>query len=392
MENKIITFDKFEFISALSLILDVAEKKSFQHSRRAALTSLTISKKLGQDDNFLKDIYIATLLHDIGATESKKDYYHMPDHIRMHSQIGAQLVKKLGFNDRLSDFVAFHHAPWDGQGYFNIEKEQISLGARILCLADQVDMKYNIAKPYYEQNEEIIKFVKGAKGSKFDHDVADCFLELAEQDKFWLDYTFFDIKGILQQMVPSGQSCYGLFELEQLADSFAVVIDNYSKFTINHSRGVADLAESLADFSGLDQESVKKIKVAGLLHDLGKVSIPREILEKNGKLTKMEFQFIKAHSYYTKKVLMMVKGLEEIAQWAGNHHEKLNGKGYPEGEKKLAFPERLLAVVDIYQALVEDRPYREPMGHNQAIEIIQKMANYGELCRESLDVLIKLHK
>ena len=107
--------------------------------------------------------------------------------------------------------------------------------------------------------------------------------------------------------------------------------------------------------------------------------VPNEILDKRGSLNQREIEIIQAHTFYTRKALEMITGFEEIAEWAANHHEKLNGKGYPYGldKSRLDFNSRLLACVDIYQALTEERPYRKALSHNKAVGILRNMANQG---------------
>ena len=98
------------------------------------------------------------------------------------------------------------------------------------------------------------------------------------------------------------------------------------------------------------------------MHDIGKLIVSNDILEKPGKLTEYEFAEMKDHAAATYRILSKIKGIPDIVEWAANHHEKLNGKGYPRAlsEKDLSFEEQLMACIDIYQALTEKRPMRKP--------------------------------
>lgn len=124
--------------------------------------------------------------------------------------------------------------------------------------------------------------------------------------------------------------------------------------------------------------------IASDLHDIGKLAIPNDIIDKAGKLTDTEFNQIKAHAFYTRKTIEAVKGFEDIADWAANHHEKLDGTGYPFGltADTLCFESQLIGCLDIYQALTEDRPYRKSMSHNDACQILEDMANSNKISRE----------
>jgi HD-GYP domain-containing protein (c-di-GMP phosphodiesterase class II) len=137
------------------------------------------------------------------------------------------------------------------------------------------------------------------------------------------------------------------------------------------------MTSKMAKYYNKSEEETLKLIIAADLHDIGKLAIPNSILDKPGKLTKEEFDIIKTHSKYTRLCLEPLYGFKDIIEWTSNHHEKLNGTGYPNGigGEKLDFNSRLLACLDIYQALTEDRPYREALSHEQSMEILCEMAN-----------------
>jgi HD-GYP domain-containing protein (c-di-GMP phosphodiesterase class II) len=131
------------------------------------------------------------------------------------------------------------------------------------------------------------------------------------------------------------------------------------------------------------------MEITGNLHDLGKLIVPNSILEKQDKLTAEEFSVMKQHSYFTYVVLSTVRGLEEIAESAAFHHEKLDGSGYPFHltYRKLNMLSRILGVADIFTALLEDRPYRAGMQMTEAMGIIKDMAEKGALDMKVVNVL-----
>jgi HD-GYP domain-containing protein (c-di-GMP phosphodiesterase class II) len=103
------------------------------------------------------------------------------------------------------------------------------------------------------------------------------------------------------------------------------------------------------------------------------------ILDSPNKLTSAEFEIVKKHSYYTRQALQEISGFEDITEWASNHHEKLNGQGYPFGKtaEALDFNSRLIACLDIYEALTEERPYRRALNHTEAMDILNNMREEG---------------
>lgn len=132
---------------------------------------------------------------------------------------------------------------------------------------------------------------------------------------------------------------------------------------------------------GFDEETAQKMYLAGALHDIGKVAIGNEILEKPGRLTDDEFATMKHHAAYTYYILSEIDDFDELRDWAAFHHERLDGSGYPFGKKasELNTQERIMACVDIYQALTEDRPYKKGMSHEKSCEILKDMADKGWL-------------
>ena len=158
--------------------------------------------------------------------------------------------------------------------------------------------------------------------------------------------------------------------------SLQVLLTIKSPFTSKHSIGVAEKAAQYARYIGYDVLDIEKMYLAGALHDIGKMMVGNEILEKPDKLTDEEFDKMKNHAGYTYLILSQVDDFEEIRDWAALHHEKLNGKGYPFGKTadELNEQERIMACVDIYQALTEERPYKKGMSHEKACDILDDMA------------------
>ena len=134
------------------------------------------------------------------------------------------------------------------------------------------------------------------------------------------------------------------------------------------------------------------LEVAGLLHDLGKLIIPDEILEKPGPLTEEEKAIMMRHSFESYQILYRINGFEAIAQWAAFHHETLSGKGYPFhlNEEGLELEARIIAVADVFQALSQNRPYRDSLPAEKIMVVLNNMAAEGHLDHQ-LTSLIESH-
>lgn len=211
-------------------------------------------------------------------------------------------------------------------------------------------------------------------------------------DAFWLDieniaYT----SQILDKIIPETKIPASLEDIKRIAEVFAYIIDHKSHFTYTHSTNLAKYVKKVCNYIGFDKNKTLKMEIAALLHDIGKLSIPNSILNKNGKLTAEEMQIMRSHTYYTRLILSKIDGFEEIAEWSANHHEKLNGKGYPLGldADKLSLESRIMAICDIYEALTADRPYRAGMVPNDAFKIIQTMVESGEICNKAFTIVKK---
>ena len=151
---------------------------------------------------------------------------------------------------------------------------------------------------------------------------------------------------------------------------------------LTHSSGVAASAVALAQRLKLSPREILLMRAAGYLHDLGKLTVPSEILDKPAKLAPEEWSIMKGHTYHTFHILNTIGGMPQMSEWAAFHHERLDGKGYPfrHKAKDLTLGARIMAVADIFTAITEDRPYREGMPRQEVISVLDK-----QVCNSALD-------
>lgn len=163
--------------------------------------------------------------------------------------------------------------------------------------------------------------------------------------------------------------------LINIAEIFSKIVDATSPFTLQHSKDVAIVSTFLAKKHGYNDEELKMFYLAGLLHDLGKLAVSNEIINKPGKLTEEEYNLIKQHPYYSYRILQQIEGFGQIANWVGQHHESFNGEGYPYKlcSDRISLGARILTVADIFCALTENRPYRKMLTLEQTLEIMDEM-------------------
>jgi len=151
-------------------------------------------------------------------------------------------------------------------------------------------------------------------------------------------------------------------------------IDAKDSYTHGHSERVTNYSVDLARAMGLEERRIEDVKLAGMLHDIGKIGIPETILNKPGRLTDEEFDVIKAHPELGVRILLKVEFLAPVIPLIRHHHERYDGRGYPAGLKETAIPygARLIAIADTYDAMTSDRPYRKALDMETALaEIVR---------------------
>lgn len=397
VEEKVMKLDVMGLFGACSYALDCVEAElvhvTHRHAKRVAYMSVCMAEIFEIEKESLQDLTACALLHDNALTqyiqEELKENTDLED-LENESQIekkadwgnhcalGEENIKALPFHTDVSGVILYHHERADGKGPFGKTWEEVPLFARIIHLCDLVDGFCRVETFTEEIWERVQKFLENARGRQADSVCIDAFCKVFPKAHF-LTLGDKELEQRLWKKVPRTKQELTFSQVQALADFFAHIVDYKSPFTSTHSIGVASDAQKLSLFMGFDEETAEKMYLAGALHDIGKVAVGNEILEKPGRLTTEEFSVMKHHAAYSYAILSEVEDFEEIRDWAALHHERLDGTGYPFGKtaKELNTQERIMACVDIYQALTESRPYKAGMSHERACEILREMAEKG---------------
>ncbi|MFL0253214.1 HD-GYP domain-containing protein [Clostridium neuense] len=380
-------FNLNQFLMAVSLALDFVEidirGRSTNHGKRVAYAALRIAEKLGFKDEDLYDIVSLAILHDNGICEASsrdvKDETNEEERKIEHCIIGENNIVNYPFLKKRVDIIKYHHEAYDGTGFYKLKGSQTPIISQIIFFADYLENKFELDKIDANNRKEIRNFVMEQSGKIFNPEICSIFLQLESNESFILDFKDNFINLALSRGVHEFDLELSLKEILNITDVFSKIIDSKSKFTRRHSKGIAEKAGIMADYYKYAEEEKTKLIIAANLHDLGKLAIPNTILDSPRKLTEDEFYMIKSHTYYTRAALSQIDGFEDITEWASNHHEKLNGAGYPYGKKgdELDFNSRLMGCIDIYQALTEERPYRKPLKHTTVMNIMNDMVQGG---------------
>ncbi len=174
--------------------------------------------------------------------------------------------------------------------------------------------------------------------------------------------------------------------------SLANALEARDEYTSGHSRRVTEMSVSIAEHLGMSSEETETIKIAGTVHDIGKIGIKEDVLNKSGKLTAGEFEHVRDHSEIGKHILEPI-GDREIIDIVAYHHEQYDGSGYPAGlsGEEIPIGARIIAVADCYDAMTSERPYRKAMAHKEAVaEIISGSGTQFD--PKVVDAFLQLYK
>lgn len=362
-----------------------------RHHQQVAYLSYRICEQLNVSFRERQDIYLAALVHDAGALSIREKFEIIesePIHVNRHAFRSARLFEDYSLLKPASKIIRYHHVPWnygEGQKY---RDEDVPIGSHIIHLADRTCLKLNFKKNVLSQVPEVLDDIRLQSGFLFSPELVQAMMDLKEIEYIWLDLAAeHPVRNMMGDVLHSAD--LGIDDIVSIAQIFSRIIDFRSKSTSRHSAGVAKTAEKIAEIMGFSPNECKKMRVAGYLHDLGKLVIRDEILEKPGKLAPEEYCEMKSHTYNTFQLLSLIPQFQEINAWASYHHERLDGSGYPFHLKGEGLPlgSRIVAVADVFTALKEDRPYRKGMDDDAAKKVLWDMAVGGALDAKVISVL-----
>lgn len=373
------------FIQGLSTTLELSNSGISKHHLGTAIISKSLGEALKLPQSEQRYLIYAALLHDIGAArdwDEKHLIVHDDDnsHVFNHALEGYQILRKSRFLLPIADFVRCHHDRYHGPNPSGYVEDDIPLESRILHLADRIDVLIDPSVNILAQRQPIQEQILAS--TYFDPKVVEVFMEISKAESFWLDIANVEHnQDFIQDLDLFGRLFFEIEDLISIATIFADIVDATSSYTAKHSENVAKVAQFIAISNGFSKEEAKLFYLAGLLHDIGKLSVPNSILNKDGPLTEDEFRLIKQHPYYSRVILQRIDGFQTIAKWIGQHHECMDGSGYPDRVKadKIVLGSRILQIADIFCALTEHRPYRPTMQDEELLNRLQSMGDAHKL-------------
>jgi HD-GYP domain-containing protein (c-di-GMP phosphodiesterase class II) len=410
-----------EVIAALSLATDLGMGLPFEHGLQSTLFAARLGRRLGVDDDTLKQTYYACLLFHSGCTTDavlgaeifggSMTQHHVPvmygpqrasllgvlrslpppgssppravleivrrapraarelrPHVMAACEVAQMLAQRLGLPAEWSSLFLYVTDRWDGHGPLpRAKREEIPLPVRIVHVAQDAAVQRMLGGP-----DAAARIVREHAGHALDPAVAECLadasaeiLALPPGASAW-EETLACEPG--PRLTLEGE------EIDRALSAMGDFADLASPYLSGHSAGVAALAERAARRCGFDEAAVRR---AATVHDIGRVATHVGIWHRPGPLSPDDWEQVRLHAYHSERVLLRSPSLAPLAAVAGAHHERIDGSGYHRGTSAAGQspPARLLAAVDAYHAMTEPRPHRDAMPPAHAAEVL------GEECR-----------
>lgn len=377
-------------ILALSDSLDFIGVDETGHGHRVALMAAMCAEALEWDAPSRHRLVQAGLLHDCGVS-STREHRSLVNEImwegeHAHCERGFAYLSSVPALAHLAPIILEHHTPWAHLRHRGVVPE-VALPANLIYLVDRADA---VRARGVAEGRPILDVLARYEGTHFAPELMAVFRDLSQREAFWFaqeDPSLRErVAASLSHMPPVPLS---MQEIRALAVMFGHIIDAKSPYTERHSVGVARVALRLARRFDLPAETLDQLEVAALLHDIGKLRIPDELLDKQGPLTADERRRMARHAFDTHEVLRRAFGDGPVAQWAAFHHEYVSGHGYPfhVEDGSLPLEARIIAVADVLQALAQHRPYRAPMHPPEIVATLDGMVFGGKLDREVVEAV-----
>jgi HD-GYP domain-containing protein (c-di-GMP phosphodiesterase class II) len=427
-----------ELLGAFSLVTDLAMGHPADEAMRACVLATTLARALGRPDGEVGEIYWTTLLAHAGCTAfaheqaallagdevainaagSKADFSDLgevlgflgdvargrtpADRVRIvfgalagggkfdrelataNCEIAATVVSRAGLAPGVQRGVLDLFERWDGKGKPASKRgDTIEVSARFAQLALQAVVFARLGG-----SDAALAMAQRRAGGALDPELANGFalhgrdlLDTLESADPWTAALAAE---------PEPHLRIGAARLTDVAYVFADVVDLKSPLFLGHSRGVAELAWAGGSGLGLSAAEADGLRIAALLHDLGRAGVPNRVWEKSAALTRSEWEEVKLHPYHTERILSRAPALAFLAPLAGMHHERLDGSGYHRQASGLAIPlpARVLAAADALQAMTQRRAHRPALDLSEAEAQLVGEAKAGRLDRACVDAVL----
>ncbi|TMC98891.1 MAG: HD domain-containing protein [Chloroflexi bacterium] len=419
-----------ELMAALSLATDLGMGQPLEQALRTCLIAVALGERLGLENEELSEVYYVALLRFLGCTADAHEFAamvggddiairaaiapvlggtqrefasqvmpevgkghgplrrarllagmlsggqrHAREGVRAGCELAENLAARIGLAPNVRRGLRSALETWNGTGFPDgAGGEDIPLSSRVVFVARDAEVLHRLGG-----SDRVKATLRARSGVTYDPAIASTFLHYfaevlaaAETASPW---------AAVLACEPEPHPWVPETRLDATLEAFADFVDVKSPFTAGHSRGVAMLA---AAAWSTDPATIRR---AGLIHDLGRVSVPNGIWDKPSPLTEGEWERVRLHPYHSERILLRVARLEPLAALAGAHHERVDGSGYHRGSKRpeLTPQARVLAAADAYQAMTQPRPHRPAFTRETAADALRADARAGLLDINAVD-------
>jgi putative nucleotidyltransferase with HDIG domain len=373
-------------IAPLSSAFDLAESQSPGHAVRVAHIALTVAAELGLDVATRRTVLYGALLHDAGVAAAT-----LPPGAGEsggHTAAGAWVAELFGLDQPIQDAIRYSHERWDGQGRpHGLAGDEVPVEALLVSAAHWATDIAESPKSPLRARVALQSAHPRELAEMAGPEIAEALAGVVRDDATWTAL-WDDHLAARVTLAANGDGEASLKNVERIAAATGQVVDMALREPGRSGR-VAELAVQLARRVGVPAAERQALGVAAQLMDIGQLDVPRHVTEKPAILSLEEMELMRHHPGMGARIIEQVPGMEELALWVHAHHERPDGRGYPEmlEEDELPLASRVMAVADTYWALRADRPHREAFDDREAVEILE--AGAGQIYDGDVVMLLK---
>lgn len=416
-----------ELVAALTYAVDLGSSEHSGHTLRTCVLGMNLGRRIFLSRELMSELYYALLLKDVGATANTVEicelmgmeeglcrlalrlfdwttltrpqikfvfqhaFKHESGPVRMkrivrllrnrklvwriarRRAVTSELIaRKFGRSEATVDGIRCVDEHWDGTGGpAGLKRNDIPIIAQICSLAQALESLDTILG-----RDQALRVIEHRSDTWFNPGLVNAAITMHESGTLWKGTEDGNLmrEVLSRDPAPEGVACdYEAFE--NICSAFADMIDGKSHYTYMHSQNVAVLTEAIAREMKMDEEQITELRRAALLHDIGMLGIPNSIMDKEGPLTEEQWTAVRQHPGHSHELLRKVRGFDGVARIARDHHERLDGSGYPQGlsAEQIDLPTRILSVADVYDAICSPRAYRPNLDPQGMLEIMDRL-------------------